>query len=350
MKKTVLAALLAGCLIVLAGCGNKKEDYSKYCTLGEYKNLTVSVEPQQEVTDEEVDEHVQAFRKAYAEMIDVTDRPVETGDVVNIDFVGYMDGEAFSGGEGSGYDLEIGSGSFIPGFEDGLIGAETGETRDVTATFPEPYENNPDFSGKEAVFTVTVNSIKAYDLPEFNDELVSSNTDFTTTDEYVEYVRSNLELNYANQAESNFRTAVMLQISENSEFKSYPEDKLEEYTGYWQQYSEMLASYAGYSSLEAFLAAQSMTAEALDEWIQGMAEESCKQFLMYTLIGEKEGIEITDEEIQAAIEEDATAAGMDSEAYMTQYELEEEDYHFELLSDKVMEFLKENTTVTESAE
>ena len=347
MNKRLIALVLAGCMVLAAGCGKKetKTDYSQYCTLGEYKGLTVSADAEQEVTEEEVQEHVVEFQKAYADQVDVTDRPVQEGDVVSIDYKGYLDGEAFDGGEGS-YDLEIGSGAFIDGFEDGLIGAVVGETRDVTATFPEVYQNNPDMAGKEVVFTVTVNAIKAYDLPEFNDELVSANTDFATADEYREYVRTSLESDYKQQAQTSFRTVIMSKIEENCEFKSYPEDKVEEFTQYWKDYMEMIANYIGYETVDDFLTAQSMTTEDYEEWVKGMAEESCKQYLMYNLIGEKEGIEVTDDEIDAALTEDADAAGMDGETYLSTYELSREDYRFELLSSKVLDFLMENNTVT----
>lgn len=350
MMKRVLAGILAaGMLLSLAGCGREKEsksDYSAYCKLGEYKGLSAASVERQTVTDQEIEEHIEAFRKKFSDMVEITDRPVQEGDVVNIDYKGYMDGEAFDGGEGN-YDLEIGSDSFIPGFEDGLIGAQLGETLDVTATFPEPYQNNPSFSGKEAVFTVTVNSISAYDLEEFTDAFVDENSDFDSVEAYRSYVRESLQAQYDSTYESDLRTALVSQVSANSTFESLPEDKLEEYTDYWQDYMAAMASYYGYSDdLDGFLAMQGMDQEGYDAWVQGMAEENCRQFLIYTLIAEAEGITVTQEEIQSEIDEDAAGYSLEADAYLETYRLTREDYEYQVLCTKVLDFLVENA-VTE---
>ena len=144
-----------------------------YVILGNYKGVEITLD-EPEVTDEYLEGYIDYVLQNSAVSTPVLDRPVEMGDVVNIDYVGKIDDVAFDGGTAQGYDLTIGSGRFIEGFEDGCIGMEVGETRDVEATFPDPYTNNPDLAGKVAVFTVTVNSISVEEIPELTDEYVQS--------------------------------------------------------------------------------------------------------------------------------------------------------------------------------
>ena len=141
-----------------------------YVTLGEYKGIEVT-ETTPTVTDDYVQSYIDYALQSNMVTTEVTDSDVQTGDIANIDYEGKIDGVAFEGGTDKGYDLEIGSGSFIDGFEDGLIGAEIGETRDVTVTFPESYPN-AEVAGKEAVFTVTVNSIHTESLPDLTDDMM----------------------------------------------------------------------------------------------------------------------------------------------------------------------------------
>ena len=167
-----LALLLTGAL--LASCGGKKEDnelerLSGSAVEAHYKG--VEYEPYDtSVSQEEIQARIDSFVDSHALYVEITDRDdVRDGDIANIDYTGYMDGEAFENGSDKGYDLTIGSGQFISGFESGLIGAKVGETVDVEATFPDPYKKNPDFSGKKAVFTVKVNSIKQKQEVELTD-------------------------------------------------------------------------------------------------------------------------------------------------------------------------------------
>ena len=153
--------------LLLSGCGMKEEDMkylkdfdpSKYVTLGEYKGMNITI-PKTEVTDEDVDSYIDYLLSANESYVDITDRDVaQNGDVANIDYEGKKDGVAFDGGTAQGYDLNLGSGVFIDGFEDGVVGMKVGETKDLTLTFPDNYANE-DLAGAEVVFTVTLNSIK----------------------------------------------------------------------------------------------------------------------------------------------------------------------------------------------
>ena len=178
MKKRMgLLVCLLFTAAFLGGCGGKyttleELNTDKYVTLGEYKGLEISV-PVMEVTDDYIDNYIGFILSSQSQWEVVSeDRPAKMGDMVNIDYVGKIDGEAFAGGTDQGYDLQLGSGAFIPGFEEGLVGAVKGETRDVTLTFPDPYLNNPDMSGAEAVFTVTINEMKEKRMPELKYDFV----------------------------------------------------------------------------------------------------------------------------------------------------------------------------------
>lgn len=352
MKKRIMALVLAASMVLGAAACNKKssDEYAQYMDLADYKNITIEVTDAAEVTDEEIEEHVQQYLQANAEQQEVTDRPVQEGDTVSIDYKGYVDGVAFEGGEGS-YDLTIGSGAFIDGFEDGLIGAELGETRDVTATFPDPYKNNPDLAGKEATFTVTVNKITENILPELTDEMMQTTSDgeFDTVEAYREYIRESLTTSNDTDAARAKRTKIMTALSDATTFKSFPEDKMTEYTEYWQNYVEFLAKVNGYD-LDSYLSLQNMDEDTYKDWIQQMAEESCKQYLICSAIAAKEGIEVTDEEVDAALQEDADAAGVDADTYLTTYSLSKEDYHFEVLSNKVLDYMDGIVTVSGETE
>ena len=205
-KKLIMALLTLSIAVMAAGCGDKKsddsknddkktetstedkavdtnskgnvvavdvDDISKYVKLGDYKNLEVT-ETKQEIGDADVEDYISQQLTYKAEEI-TEDRPVQENDTVNIDYTGYLDGEAFDGGSATDADLLIGSNSFIEGFESGLIGKSKGEEVTLDLNFPDPYSNNPDLAGKAVQFKVKINTIKA--APELTDEWVKNNTD-----------------------------------------------------------------------------------------------------------------------------------------------------------------------------
>ncbi len=183
--------------------------------LGEYKGLKIEKKVD-EVTDEDVDKQVKNMAERKAEMVDAEEgAAVADGDFITLDFTGYVDGEKFEGGEGKDYPLQIGSGSFIPGFEDQLVGAKVGEERDVNVKFPEDYHSK-DLADKDATFKCVVHSIKRKVVPEINDELVKEISKFQTLDELKADVRKNLEANAERKAESDQRTAAIEQATENT--------------------------------------------------------------------------------------------------------------------------------------
>ena len=248
MKKRKLAAVLAlAVALTVAGCGDKKEstqentktetqdtktetdeateditkdaeghvvavdvdDISKYVTLGDYKNLEVEVTKSQ-VTDESVEQYIQ--QQLSYQPVEVTeDRPVQENDTVNIDYTGYMDGEAFEGGTATDTDLIIGSGQFIDGFESGLIGKKKGEEVTLDLNFPDPYQKNPDLAGKAVQFKVKINKIS--EPAELTDAWVAENTDLKTADEYKAEIKASLtesaEMEYKNTKKSNLFQALV---------------------------------------------------------------------------------------------------------------------------------------------
>ena len=201
--KRLFTALTSFALVWgLTACGGKDAGELKYVTdfkaedyvtLGEYKEIEVAVESP-EVSDSYLESALSYMLAEDAEYVPVTGRSVVNGDKVIIDFEGKRDGVAFEGGTSSGYELTIGSGQFIDGFEEGVIGMEIGETRDLDLKFPDPYKPNPDLSGVPVVFTVTLHEISEPQVPELTDEYVAGLglTDCSTVSEYEEYVRERL--------------------------------------------------------------------------------------------------------------------------------------------------------------
>ncbi len=159
--------------------------------LGKYKGVEIEKLEAPKVSEEDIEKELKRQQDANAKIVDVTDRPVQNGDMIKLDFAGTVDGEAFEGGKAENYDLTIGSGSFIPGFEDQLVGMNIGEEKDVNVTFPEDY-GQKDLAGKAAVFACKVNAIKEKKLPELNDEFADEVSEFSTLDEYKKDIEKNL--------------------------------------------------------------------------------------------------------------------------------------------------------------
>ena len=181
-------------------------------TLGQYKGLSAEKEAV-EVTDEELDRELEATRKRNARMLDIDDRPAQMGDTANIDFDGYLDGERFDGGKAEGYALELGSNSFVPGFEDQIVGMNIGEEKDINITFPQEY--TPELAGKDVVFKVKLNSLTMPELPELDDEFAKDVSEFDTLEEYRNSIRENLTKVRSERAEADFRNEIMREAVEN---------------------------------------------------------------------------------------------------------------------------------------
>ena len=181
-------------------------------TLGQYKGLSAP-KKSDVVTDEEVDAEIENARKRNARKVSVEDREAQMGDTVSIDFDGFLNGERFDGGKAENYSLELGSHSFVPGFEEQVVGMKVGEEKDLDITFPEEYVEN--LAGKAVVFKVKLNSITVDELPELDDEFVKDVSEFDTLDEYKADIRANLQKSKDEQAENAFRSLIMKQAADN---------------------------------------------------------------------------------------------------------------------------------------
>ena len=312
-----------------------------YVTLGEYKGIEVTAEAPA-VTDEYLQSYIDYVLQSNMVTTDITDRAVQNGDFTNIDYEGKIDGVAFDGGTAQGYDLEIGSGSFIPGFEDGLIGAAIGETRDVTVTFPESYPSE-EVAGKEAVFTVTVNSIHTETIPELTDELVKGlEGNCSTVDEYRQYAYELLMEDEQSTHDSNAQMDILAKVVENSEFKEPPAEMV---TRYYDRIKSNMSSYAamyGYD-LESFMAATGSSEEQLQE----SAEQASREIIAMKAIADAENLNVTDEDMDEELAKNAGDYGYeDVEEYKKALDLKGDKEY--MMTEKVLSFLFDNAVITDT--
>jgi len=319
------------------------EDYvaSDYITLGQYKGVEVTV-TKLEVTDKDVDAQIQEDLQANATKEEVKDRAVQKGDIVNIDYEGLLDGTAFEGGTAKGYDLEIGSGSFIPGFEDGLIGAKVGDKLALDLTFPENYTST-DLAGKAVVFNVTVNSIKVSVVPELNEDYVTNNTDYKTIDEYKAGIRTQLETENQTTMDNTKANNVMQAIMDSSEIKSVPETLTNYYTALINYQVEQEAAAYGMEK-DAYIEASGMTKEDFDSYLQQQVDFYGKYDLMLQAVVQAEKLALTDKEYEDAVAEYMTAYGASSKEELFK-KVTEAQIKYSLTMKKAYDFVIDNTDV-----
>lgn len=358
--KRFLAIVMATVLTasVLAGCGNSADeknlsgiDLKKYVTsVGEYEGLELTGE-KLEITDEYLESYVDYMLENSKEPVAVTGRPVQEGDVVNIDYVGKKDGVAFERGTAQGYDLEIGSGAFIDGFEDGLVGCNIGDTVDLNLTFPDTYHSE-ELAGQQVVFTVTVNAINELIRPELTDEYVKSLgvEDCQNVEEFYQAVRISLEDSANATYENELQTQITEKLMEICEFSDEVPEEL--FTYYREQiYAnfENQAASMGMGLTDFVSLYYGMTEEQFEAEIDTGAANSARQAMACALIAQNEGLMVSDEELNASIEENYANFGFESvEAYMK--DGNPEDYRDYLLTTKVLDFLMENAKITETLE
>ena len=266
-------------------------------TLGEYKGIQVEKAPI-EVMDEEIEAEILKEREANARTITVDDRAVAKGDMVSLDFEGFIDGAAFEGGKGENYDLTIGSGTFIPGFEDQLIGAEIGKEMEVNVSFPEDY-NAAELAGKAAVFKCTVNAIKVKELPEVNDEFAQEVSEFDTLDEYKADIKAKLLKDKEDDAKRAKEDAVIEKIIEGAQME-IPEAMVE------YQVDQMMDDFAqrimgNGLSMEQYFQLTGMTAEGYKEQMKPRAMKNIQSRLVLEAVAKAENIEVTEDDVEAEI-------------------------------------------------
>ena len=260
-------------------------------TLGQYKGLE-GVYAEAEVTDEEVEAALADARKRNARFVDV-DRPVQQGDSIVLDFEGFVDGVAFEGGKADNYTLEIGSGAFIPGFEDQLVGLAAGQEGEVKVTFPEQYAEN--LAGKDAVFKVKVHTVREPELPELDDEFAKDVSEFDTLEEYKADLRKNLAESRKTEAERSFKSEIMNQALDNMTAE-VPESMIAEKT------NEFLDNYAdsmglrGRVSREELIKGMGMGEEEFNSMMRPGALRQVQADLLLDAVVKAEGLEATEEE------------------------------------------------------
>lgn len=379
MKKKAFLAVLAMCMALTAtACGNdnnkendtkqqteadqdseketeeKKEEPSsfgerlvsvdnveKYITIGEYKGLELD-KTVEEVTDEQIESQIST--ELQNNRVEVTDKDgaVQEGDLVTINFVGTKDGETFDGGTANNYDLTIGEGGMIDGFEDGIIGMKKGETKDLPLTFPEDYPAE-ELAGEDVVFQITLQNFRR--TPELTDEWVAKNMDVTTVDEYRESVRTQLQADAVEAAENMMKYNAWELVLTNSEIIEYPQEDIENGIA---EYKSLCSNYAAQADmeLEDFVEAQNMTMDDFEDQCRQYAESKVKQNLIIQGIMDAEGMSLSDEEslkIQDQLIADYNAA--DLAEMVDRYGQALVDEAIGLL--RVENFIVENANITE---
>lgn len=353
MKKK--AAGMAACLLtvgMLSACGKSTETnedlkqmkVEKYVTVGDYSNLSVSVAPAA-VEEEEWDQLLLAvyWGGVDAENGGVTDRAVEMGDTVIIDYEGKKDGVPFEGGTAQDADLAIGSGSFIEGFEEGLVGVMPGETVDLELTFPEGYRN-AEMAGQDVVFTVTVH----YILPgadEMSDSVVAAMEieEVGTVEDLRQYVYDYLmeeaETNYT----YNVQDALINELMGRSEFKELPETFMASYQGLCRASLNNIAASYGVGTEDFVNYYYNMSSA---DYVEQFSEQQAKQEVLLQAIANKEGLTVGDDELQEKLEGYASDGGFASVEEMMG-ERSREEYRNYFMTEKVLEYLAENSEITE---
>ena len=265
--------------------------------LGEYKGLAIEKQDR-EVTDEEFEEALNDAVSRQAELT-VKDGEIAEGDVANINFDGYVDGEAFEGGQAEGYDLEIGSGSFIPGFEEQLIGLKANDSKDVVVTFPEEYHAE-ELAGKEATFKTEINEVKGKEVPELDDELAQElDESVKTVDEYKENLRKDLEEAKVNQADATEKEEAITKASDNATV-DIPEAMINTELDRMMQEFEQRISQQGLN-LDLYYQFSGQSEEELKAQMKEDAEKRVKTNLTLRAIADAENIEISDEDVEAEL-------------------------------------------------
>lgn len=307
--------------------------------LGKYKGVKID-KIETAVTDEEVDAEIERERENNARNITVEDRPVKDGDMTTLDFEGFVDGVAFEGGKGENYPLTIGSGAFIPGFEEQLVGAKIGEKTEVKVTFPEDYQAEH-LQGKEAVFQCTVKEIRERELPELNDEFASDVSEFETLAEYRADVKKNLEEKKEKDAKAEKEDAAVKAAVEASEME-IPEAMLE------TQQKQMVDEFAQRItmqglSMEQYFQFTGSNYQQMVEQVKPQAEERIRARLVLEAVAKAENLEVSVEEYEEELKTMAEVYQMEIEKVKELMgEREEKNIKKDLLVKKAAAFITDN--------
>ena len=311
-------------------------------TLGEYKGLSAE-KPILEVDESEVEREIDKQRKQNARQISVDDRAAHMGDVVNIDFDGFLDGERFDGGKAEGYSLELGSNSFVPGFEDQVAGMQIGEEKDLNITFPVDYAEN--LAGKDVVFKVKLNSISVPELPELDDEFAKDVSEFDTLEEYKADVRAKLQKNSDEQAENSFRNLIMKKAVDGMS-ADVPDVMIKD------KAEEIIRNYAANFGLtdrsmpiEKLAQMMGLDSELMNQSILPSAEFQVRSDLLLEAVIKAEALDAAEDELAAYAEKVAGSVGAPVEQ-IRQY-FGEEMLKNELLKEKAQNLIFDSAVAEE---
>ena len=315
-------------------------------TLGEYKGIKCE-KTVYETKDEDVDAEIKANAEKSARLVSVEDRAVQMGDITVIDFEGFTDGVAFEGGKGTNHTLEIGSGQFIPGFEDQLVGAEIGVETEVNVTFPEQYHSE-ELKGKPAVFKVTVKEIKVKELPELDDDFAKDVSEFDTFEAYKNSIKEKLDKSNEARTKAEFENKLVEAVCENAEIdipQCMIDNRIEELI---REFGYRLSSQG--LNMEQYMQITGATADTFKEQFKDQAEAQVKSSLVLEKIVKLENIEVTEEDVEKELQTMADMYGMELDKVKTLIgDNEKESMKEDLKMKKAVELIAENAKVGKSA-
>lgn len=358
-KKMPLMIAAALSAVTIAGCGYDdsskdltKINVDKYVTsIGDYNNLAITTSSRNVITESDVQGYIDYVLEGQSELVKSNKTTVETGDVVNIDYQGLKDGVAFDGGTDEGYDLTIGSGTFIEGFEDGLIGHQVGEEVSLDLTFPENY-GAAELAGKAVVFKVKINYISEHKKPELNDETVMGYgiENVSNVEEYRNFVNDSLQESADNDYLSMKRDALQQALIDTCTFADV--ESLGLYDYYVEQIkkqTQTMADNYGVSVDDVISGMYGMDNAQYEESVGEQAKLLVQGALACAKVAKEQKIKLTDEEFNAQLKTDAEAYGYESaEAFKAA--IDADDYRNFILQKKVVDKLLETATVTETEE
>ena len=312
-------------------------------TLGQYKGLTIEKTPVQKVKPADVDAELSKVRERNARYVEVTDRAVMESDQVNLDYSGSVDGVVFDGGTAQGQTLTIGSHTFIEGFEEQLIGMNIGETKDINVTFPTEY-HAADLAGKPAVFTVTINSITAKELPELDDEFAKDVSEFDTLKEYKADIKKNLTERYTKDAERADESKLVEAVVANTVI-DIPVEMIEEQIDQYIDDFRYQLSYQGLN-IESYFKYTERTMQDLRNDYRERAEKSVHTRLVFEEIVKAEKLKATKKEIDTKIKEYAEQMGTNYEELSARLQDSDRSYfENQVITDKLIALLKKENTI-----
>lgn len=310
--------------------------------LGTYKGIEVT-KGSIEVTAEEIDKEIESKREQNARFIAIEDRPVKVQDMLLIDFNGKVDGVEFPGGQAENYSIVVGSNTFIPGFEDQLVGMNLGEEKDIEVTFPEAYHESS-LAGKPAVFTVKVNEIKEKELPELDDEFVKDISEFDTLDELKADVKEKLAEQKSKEVEREMENHLIKTAAENATI-DIPAVMIDTQIDGMMRDFEYQLRYQGLS-LEDYFSFSNTTKEQLADQMRGDATNRVRQSLVIEAIGKAESIDVTEEDMDKEMEKMAEMYKMSAEQIKSTMRPQDIEYIKDTaVARKIVDFLKEHAVI-----